>query len=513
MAVREVQVTFYKFTGYSPNDEPANDSVINQNEHWAMPSLISVKEEPARVSRIKVDLPGETAKQVDYIKLQDTKTGERWYYFILNGEYVNGVVSYLNLLIDNFATVGLSNIAFFGNISRRSLSQAETGSYPRLPEPWAPRRPLKARRIILDLNVNKVVRIPSHISTVFETENTSLAASAQIDVPSSPLGLTTTTDSLALTGSVPMLYPTPAQDTTHTVNTPWGADTYITPHEEYLTLSVDDLATFLANAKKSNSLDLVGTPYYLPQPNAAQSVTISELSGGVSKNLKARKHYITVTIRALASNSARTFSDSDTDLEYDQPISVVIAPDKNGGIYVMPATIRDTGLNVYTYLEGVYSPFETIPLNAVGDTPGKFAADGTNIVNTALNTLFQTYINKINALQYEGMQAKYFKDVSNAKALVMTFSADLLGTVAKAVTTTDKYEQDVTITTNTPDVIQSGTQNQKVPRITQSQSGDTTTDKYSTTQPGVMMPKISSSQESVYQLRDVTNGIVSTSYI
>ncbi len=160
-----IEVTFYARTGYSYSDEPASDAVIDMNEHWNMPSTIqSLNPENIPNNALKVWLSNSDLHRVDYIKLTDTVTHQRWYYFVVGHQNPNGEVVWLNVLQDSFATVGLQNISFFGNITRRSLSNAEKLTYEILPEPWAPHRPLKTRRIILDFNVNKSPQLPSHIS-------------------------------------------------------------------------------------------------------------------------------------------------------------------------------------------------------------------------------------------------------------------------------------------------------------------------------------------------------------
>jgi hypothetical protein len=442
-----------------------------------MPSTISIKQDPAAVKQIKVELQAQEIETVDYVKLTDTTTGERWYYYVMDNELPNGVVAYLAVMLDSFATVGLGNISFFGNISRRSLSKAESNNYQRLPEPWAPRRPLKSRRIILNMNVGKQAKIPSHIGTVFEQDSTSFTNQGEITVltlPDTVMGRSGIEDGLSIEGEVPMLYPTAANaSTTHTVSTPWGSESYETPYEDYMTISGTALSTFLRDAKKSNALDLISQPYWLPSPPTEQNITISEIAASGDRYIKSKKHYTTLTIRSLSTGQSRTFSDSDTNMQYNQPIVTVVVPDKNGGLYVLPKTIRDTGLNEYTYLEGVYSPFENIVYNAVGDTPGKFAADGTNQINEALNGLFGTYITKINALQIEQMQAKYLKDWGTTKGLIMSFTSFVLGTIAKTITNSDGYNTQSETSTNMPTLTQSGETIQDMPRVTQSTASTT----------------------------------------
>lgn len=469
MSINPLQCTFYRFTGYNPNDEPASDSVIEQNQHFDMPLYIK-EYEPRKLQQIKITISDADLETVDYLKITDTVTGERFYFYLVNHQRVNEKVVVINVSLDAFATVGLSQISFYGNISRRSLSESERENYPLLPEPWAPRRPLKTRRVIVDLNTNKTIKIPTHISTTFdESDPTEIDKTATIDYPVSPLNLTTQEDSLTISALLPMGYPTPAGDTTHTIDTPWGSTTFTTPFETYYTLSGQALATFLEKAKKYNALDLVEAPYYLPNPGSTVNVTITEFDKATIRNKKAYKYYTAFTIRSLAGNQSKTYDDNNTDLQLQQPLCVIIVPDKTGGLYVIPSTIRDTGLNAYTYLDGVYSPFETVLFNAVGDTPAKFAADGTNILNEALNDLFQTYIEKINALQMEGMQAKYLKDLAQSKSLPMAFYAEALGVVSTAVTQVESYLTSTQTTTY-------------VPRVTQYQNTEQTTNGYSQTQ-------------------------------
>lgn len=489
-----IEITFYARTGYTPSDEPASDSVIDLNEHWTSPDLIK-EYDAGHLPQIKVKLTDEELHIVDYIKATDTVTKERWYYFVAGHNRHNAHVVTLMLMVDNFASIGLQSMSFFGNISRRSLSATEKANYPLLPEPWAPRRPLQIRRLIVDLNVNKSIVIPSHISTQFEEETTKIEAEETANVPNSPLGLTTFQDSLSIDTAIPMGYPNAAGDTTHAVTTPWGTISYVTPFETYYKLSGAALGTFLAKAKKYNSLDLIDTPYYVPEPPSEQSITLTELSNPNTRNPKAGRYYTTITIRSLASGATQTYSDNDTDLQYSQPLTVVIAPDKSGGIYVLPTSIRDTGLNAYTYLNGVYSPFESVTFNAVGDTPAKFAADGTTLLNSALNNLFQTYINKVNALQVEGMQSKYFKDVGVLKGAVMSFVADILGSESTSVTTTEEQVQNSVTETLIPRMVQSSTQTQATPAYTQSQSQTTATNAYQTTQTSeTNVPRVTGTQ-------------------
>ncbi len=494
--VKIVEVTYYARTGYSLSDEPESDAVIDLNEHWTDP--IEIKEaDISNLTDIKVNLTDEELDTVDYIKLSDVTNNEKRYYFVVGHRRVNEKTVYLNIVLDAFASVGLNNIAFFGNIIRRSLSAAERANYPLLAEPWAPKRPLKTRRIILDLNVNKAVKLPSHISTQFEEELTTIEDTETIQVPNSPLGGGTTPDSLSISADLPMLYPNAANDTSHIINTPWGSISYTTPYEAYLTLSGTALSTFLQKAKKANALDLLGGAYYVPSPGDNQTVTLSEISNANIKNPKASKYYTTITIRSLAANSAQTYGDNDINMQYEQPLTVVIVPDKNGGMYVLPTTLRDTGKNAYTYLDGVYSPFETVVYNAVGDTPAKFAADGTTILNTALNNLFQTYINKVNALQYENMQAKYFKDVGVVKGVVMSFAAELLGSTSTTETTTEGYWQNSTVTTEIPQSTQTATARQTVPYQTQTQKQTATTASHNIEQTSsTSMPTITGTQSS-----------------
>ena len=481
MAINPLKITFYRFTGYSPNDEPANDSVIDANAHWDMP--VYIKEyDPHKLTQIKVQINDSDMETVDYLKITDTVTNERFYYYVLNHVRLNEKVVVINIRLDAFATVGLENISFFGNISRRSLSAAESNNYPRLPEPWAPRRPLKVRRIIIDVNTGKTVRIPTHISTTFEESETEITDTETINVPNSPLGISTFEDSLSVNALLPVGYPNPAGDTEHTVNTPWGTTTYTTPYETYYTLSGNALSTFLEKAKKYNALDLIEAPYYLPNPANTETVTITEFNNAEIKNRKAYKYYTVMTIRSLAGNQTKTYDDNNTDLQLQQDLAVIVVPDKNGGIYVIPTTIRDTGLNAFTYLDGVYSPFETVLLNAVGDTPAKFAADGTNILNNALNNLFQTYINKTNALQMEGMQAKYFKDIGTVKSVALAFFAEVLGTISTTTTNNGGYWQNSTTNAYIPGITQTQNITQTTNGYTQNQNTHTTIPAYNSTQ-------------------------------
>ncbi len=354
---------------------------------------------------------------------------------------------------------------FMGMIARRSLSAGEAQDFPRLPEPFAPRRPLMTRRIIIDTNTNKQVRIPSHITTTFEEVTTHIEHPGNpltIDVPTTPLGLSTKEDSLSYQADIPFGYPNPAAQTSHSISTPWGSISYDTPYEQYYNLAGTALTTFLEKAKKHDALDLVEQPYYLPSP-AAQNITISELSNSAIRNPKALKHYLTITIRSLAGNVSQTYGNDDIDLQMNQPLAVVVQPDKNGGIYVVPTNLRDTGLNAYTYLNGVFSPFETVMFNAVGDTPAKYAADGTYILNNALNDLFRQYIGKINALQYEGMVANYFKDMASAKGLVMTFASELLGSISTTVTEVQPHVQESDVITSMPTLTQDVESSQNIP--------------------------------------------------
>lgn len=481
MEINPLKITFYRFTGYSPNDEPANDSVIDANAHWDMP--VYIKEyNPHKLTQIKVQINDSDMETVDYLKITDTVTNERFYFYVLNHVRLNEKVVVINIRLDAFATVGLENISFFGNISRRSLSAAESNNYPRLPEPWAPRRPLKVRRIIIDVNTGKTVRIPTHISTTFEESETEITDTETINVPNSPLGISTFEDSLSVNALLPVGYPNPAGDTEHTVNTPWGTTTYTTPYETYYTLSGNALSTFLEKAKKYNALDLIEAPYYLPNPANTETVTITEFNNAEIKNRKAYKYYTVMTIRSLAGNQTKTYDDNNTDLQLQQDLAVIVVPDKNGGIYVIPTTIRDTGLNAFTYLDGVYSPFETVLLNAVGDTPAKFAADGTNILNNALNNLFQTYINKTNALQMEGMQAKYFKDIGTVKSVALAFFAEVLGTVSTTTTNNGGYWQNSTTNAYIPGITQTQNITQTTNGYTQNQNTHTTIPAYNSTQ-------------------------------
>ncbi len=177
-----------------------------------------------------------------------------------------------------------------------------------------------------------------------------------------------------------------------------------------------------------------------------------------TRNPKASQYYTNITIRSLASGASRTFSINDVYYSYNFPLATIVAPDKNGGMYVIPTQLWDTGLSVYTYLEGVYSPFETAVYNAIGDTPAKFAADGTNTINQALNNLFNNYIGKINTLQMQGMQAKYLKDLGSVKSIVMAFTAEMLGSVSTAVATTKSMNVRTDVETRTPAVTQTSTQ-------------------------------------------------------
>lgn len=511
MSINALEITFYARTGYSMNDEPASDAVIELNEHWTMPLLLK-EYDPHTLQEILVQLDDNTLKITDYIKIRDTVTNERFFFYILAHKRRNEKVVALRIQLDAFATVGLANIQFFGNITRRNLSTAEALNYPLLPEPWAPRRPLKTRRLIIDVNTNKTLRIPSHISTNFQEDETVIEHPDNpitIEVPTTPFLPITEQDSLEYSATLPMGYPQPAADTTHTINTPWGNISYTTPYETYLNLSGTALQTFLMKAKKYNSLDLIDTPYYLPTPQN-QTIEIAEISNAAIKNPKASRAYTTITIRSLASNATNTYGDNNINMQYQQQLTVIIAPDKNGGMYMLPATLRDTGLNAYTYLEGVYSPFETVVRNAVGDTPAKFAADGTLILNTALNDLFWQYTQKMNALQTSQMLAKYIKDLGTEKGLVMAFAQTALGVVSKTITTIDAHWQNAIINTAIPPTTQSGTQtsfesasvttsnqntqatghytngtsNSTYPAISSSVNGYTTTPPYSSTQRG-----------------------------
>ena len=48
MSINPLKCTFYRFTGYNPNDEPASDSVIEQNQHFDM-SLYIKEYEPQKL--------------------------------------------------------------------------------------------------------------------------------------------------------------------------------------------------------------------------------------------------------------------------------------------------------------------------------------------------------------------------------------------------------------------------------------------------------------------------------
>lgn len=460
-----LELTFYARTGYSPNDEPASDAVIDANAHWTSPLRLQ-EYDPAKLEAINVEITDGQLRPVDYLKITDTVTGERYYYYILTHKRINGKVVNIRVALDAFASVGLANIAFYGNITRRSLSQEEAEQYPRLAEPWAPKRPLKTRRVIIDVNTNKTVQIPAHIATSFEDDDTEIAIEKTIDVPQTPLGVPTETDSLSLSALLPAGYPTVAGDTTHTTQTPWGNLVYTTPYETYYNLSGSALSEFLAKAKKYNALDLIEQPYYLPSPGNA-TVTISEFNQPKIKNKKAYKYYVTMTIRGLASNTSKVYDDQSTDLNYQQTLDVIVVPDKAGGIYVIPDTIRDTGLNAYTYLDGVYSPFETVVYNAVGDTPAKFAADGTVEINTQLNALFESYIDKINAMQMENMRFKYYKDLGTVKGQAMAFVSELVNSASTSTTYVNELVQTSDVEVEVPKIVQDIKTVQKTPQYKQ----------------------------------------------
>ena len=38
--VNPLELTYYLRTGYNPSDAPADDAVIEQNEHWTSPMLL-----------------------------------------------------------------------------------------------------------------------------------------------------------------------------------------------------------------------------------------------------------------------------------------------------------------------------------------------------------------------------------------------------------------------------------------------------------------------------------------
>ncbi len=159
----------------------------------------------------------------------------------------------------------------------------------------------------------------------------------------------------------------------------------------------------------------------------------------------------------------------------------MIAPDKMGGIYVLPTTLYTSGKNPYMYMEGVYSPFETVTYNAVGDTPAKFASDGTNLVNISLNQLFETYIGKVNALQMQGMQAKYIKDLGTVRGAIMALSAEALGITTQAVTFTKGYDQRIDVSNTTDPYSQSMSGSTYQGPHSQSTTGSTTGSGSSTT--------------------------------
>lgn len=509
-----VEFTYYLRTGYSFSDEPASDAVIEMNEHWA--AQLQTKEYDAgRLGQINVQLTDDELREIDYLKARSVVSGERFYYFVAGYVRRNEKTVTLNLVRDNFASVGLINLSFYGNVTRRSLSASEKANYPLLPEPWAPRRPLKTRRMILDVNVNKTIVLPSHISTQFEESSTEIEKTETIDVPNSLLGLTTFSDSLSVDATLAMGYPNAAADTTHTISTPWGSISYVTPYEEYLKLSGSALATFLRKAKTYNALDLLEPPYYIPNPAPSQTIVLPELSNAKTKNLKASKFYTTVTIRSLASGASQTYSDTDTNLQYNQTLVVAIAPDKAGGIYVIPSTIRDTGLSVYTYMSGVYSPFETVAYNAVGDTPGKFAADGTLALNAAMNNLFQSYINKVNALQTEGMQAKYFKDAGSMKGAVMMFLSEVVGNISTTTTTTAAQVQTSEMETQVGQATQTVSSTQSIPSVSQTVSTKGTNGAHTDTQTASIGRQTSKSSTTNYYsggnlLSSITSGDLSS---
>lgn len=449
-----VQFTFYQYTGFTLNDEPESVSVIQSYPRYSDNRFYN-QYTAEKLNVIKVEIPDEVIVSSDFLEAYDLDTLNVYYYYILGHQRINKQVVAVSLRMDYIATVGLNNIAFFGNIIRRSLTSQEALDYPRIPEPWAPKRPLKVRRLVIDVNENKQLRIPSHIDTSFEETSTVINEQGRIDVPSTPLGLTTTPSYLNL-GSpqtvLPMIYPRIANATNHTIVTPWGNIAYSTPYESYYNLSGTSLSTFLEKAKKSNSMDLIGSPYYLPNPTR-KYISLTEFNKPNIKNRKAYKFYTTITIRSLASNNTSTYGDDNANFVDNQELAVITVPDKNGGTYVLPTTLRDTGLNAYTYLSGVFSPYESFVMNAVGDTPGKFAADGTVAYNLALTNMFLQYAQKINTLQYSKMQMDYIKDLGSVKSIAMAFFAEVLGGISTSVTNTTGGTQTTNTTTNIPETV------------------------------------------------------------
>lgn len=448
-----VKVTLYQHTGYTFNDEPSSDAVIELNNKLVLHDDYNYNT-PDNLNIIKVNIDENTAKSTDYVKIYNNDNGNRYYYFKIGHQKINNMVYNLGLRLDYVATVGLSNINFYGNIIRRSLSKEESNNYPLLAEPWTPRRPLKVRTIVVDVNSEKQLRIPSHISNNFETDGTTINKTEGINYPSSPLDFgRSASDSLTISGAnLSMGYPNIANDTTHNINTYWGSLSYVTPYETYYNLSGTSLTQFLANAKKFNSLDLIGTPYYLPT-NQDRVLEMTEFNKPNIKNAKAYKYYTTITIRSLAGNTSETFGDNDIVMTDNQKLVSVVVPDKNGGIYLMPDSFRNVGYAAYNYLKGVYSPFETVPINAVGDTPAKFAADGTNAYNRALTNMFLQYSQKINTAQYSKMLAEYLKDLGSMKSIAMAFFAEVLGGVSTAVSKTPAYQQTTDSTTTVPRIV------------------------------------------------------------
>lgn len=82
-----------------------------------------------------------------------------------------------------------------------------------------------------------------------------------------------------------------------------------------------------------------------------------------------------------------------------------------------------------------------------------------------MNNLFQTYINKVNALQTEGLQTKYFQDAGSLKGAVMMFLSESVGN--KSTTTTTTAAQILTAQTDTsmPQITQNVTSTQKMPTV------------------------------------------------
>jgi hypothetical protein len=426
-------LTVYFNTKYSLVDIPLNASVVELNAKYVYPYQIN-DNMFMYLSELKLELTDEQLRNVDYAKIvTQESTPQTFYYNVVAGTRLNPKVVKIALSLDSITTLGIGNILFEGQIVRQTIPATE--NYTILAEPFTPSLPLKNRTYVYDAYDGSVIDtiIPANIKPTFESDGTSINIDGAVNteplIPIATNSIIGDFPNIGVTGTLNLIRPIPASDTTLYIITPWGTFPYTQYMTEYNTASGQDLLSFLANAKKANSLDFIMSPILVPHDlrTATRNVVINiNEANNTSKGLlykKTTRFFTSINVTAMSTGSNKIYTDKEVPIDTTTNFVLITEPDENGGIYFVPANLRFDTLNMLSHRSyGVYTNFKSMVLNAAGTTSDAYIGEQQLTINNQVANNMMAYSDKMNQVSKMNHAGNAYKTLFDTSMQLLNFA-------------------------------------------------------------------------------------------